>query len=376
MARINLLGFIFIVFINVADAADNLVLVTLDGFRWQEVFRGYDAQLLGNEKFTEHPELLLPEIDGVNLTEKREKLLPFLWGTLAEDGVIIGNRDKNSAMAVTNPWWFSYPGYNEILTGKADPEINSNEAKLNKNVTVLEWLNQQKEYRGRVAAFGGWDVFPAIINEQRSGVPVNAGFEAADWPRLSKHAQWLNKLQTQIPSPWHNVRLDAFTYGLAKDYLITHKPNVLYIAFGETDDFAHDENYQQYLTSAQRCDQFIADLWHTIQTTKGYKNNTNLIITVDHGRGGDEKTWPHHASARAVQEYFKDMADLPQGIVGSDAIWLAAVGPDIKKIGEVSDRDIVYQNQIAATVLHLLGLDYHQYDQGIGEPVEFIFNNQ
>jgi hypothetical protein len=93
---------------------------------------------------------------------------------------VIGNRDLGSQMQVTNGYWFSYLGYNELLTGKADPNIDSNKAIESPNITILEWLNKQLEYQGKVAAFGSWDVFPAIINRTRSGVPINAGFESTD----------------------------------------------------------------------------------------------------------------------------------------------------------------------------------------------------
>ena len=33
-------------------------------------------------------------------------------------------------MRITNGLWFSYPGYNEMLTGAADPRIDSNDKKI------------------------------------------------------------------------------------------------------------------------------------------------------------------------------------------------------------------------------------------------------
>jgi hypothetical protein len=61
--------------------------------------------------------------------------------------------------------WFSYPGYNEILTGSADDKrITSNDKMDNLNVTFLEHLNKLPEYKGKVMAFTSWDVFPFIIN--------------------------------------------------------------------------------------------------------------------------------------------------------------------------------------------------------------------
>src|SRR5699024_9326815 len=140
---------------------------------------------------------------------------------------------------------FSYPGYNEILTGEADDErINSNEKMNNPNITILEELNNSEAYAGKVAAFGSWDVFPYIINEQRSGVPVNAGFEKSKGDDLTKIEQFLNKAQPNTPSPWGSVRLDMFTHNYALEYMKRKHPDMVYIAYGETDDFAHGGNYR------------------------------------------------------------------------------------------------------------------------------------
>ena len=95
---------------------------------------------------------------------------------IVRQGQLHGNRSKGSEASVTNNMWFSYPGYNEILTGHADDErIKSNDKVPNPNVTVLEFVNQQEGFQGKVAASTSWDVFPFIINTQRSGVPVDAG---------------------------------------------------------------------------------------------------------------------------------------------------------------------------------------------------------
>ena len=110
---------------------------------------------------------------------RREKLLPFFWSVLATEGQLYGNRLEGSKVNVTNAHWFSYPGYNEILTGRADDRIDSNDKRENPNVTVLEFLHRLPQFRNAVAAFSSWDVFPHIINERRSGIPVNAGFQPA-----------------------------------------------------------------------------------------------------------------------------------------------------------------------------------------------------
>ncbi|MFT6899100.1 MAG: hypothetical protein ACJA13_003532 [Paraglaciecola sp.] len=338
-----------------AYSADNLLIVSIDGLRWQELYRGYQQSLVQHDDFTQQAAGLEQDFGGDNAQQKRQKLMPFIWDTLAKKGVLLGNRDQQSAMQVTNDWWFSYPGYNEILTGHADPRIDSNEPVANPNVSFLEWLHNQSAYKGKVAAFGSWDVFPAILNAKRSELPVNAGFMPADWQNLSVKSQWLNDLQDDVPSPWHNVRLDAFTVGLAQEYVNATQPKVLYVAFGETDDFGHDGDYPAYLRAAHRTDKFISRLWQQLQSMEQYRDNTNLVITVDHGRGNDDETWQHHASLKATQGYLNNLSKHPQGIIGSNEIWMAAMGPDVKPAGEASNTPLYELNQIAATALLLLG---------------------
>lgn len=350
-------------------AADNLLIISIDGLRWQEVFRGYDVNVLAKPEFEKHKGSIRHDLGAKTANEKRHKLMPFLWGVMAKQGVVIGNRDNQSAMEVSNTWWFSYPGYNEILTGKADERIDSNKPLANPNVTILEWLNQQKSYQNNVAAFGSWDVFPAIINHERSKLPINSGFMPADWSGLTAKAKWLNELQKDIPSPWHNVRLDAFTVGFAQEYIQAKQPNVIYVALGETDDFAHDGDYPAYLRSAHQSDVFIERLWGMLQTIPKYQGNTNLLVTVDHGRGSSIETWQHHASTKATRGYLSDLAKHKHGIEGSNQVWMAAMGPDIQPTGEVSNSETYGLNQIAATALILLGQNPDEYAKINGKPI-------
>ncbi|MBN8575435.1 MAG: sulfatase-like hydrolase/transferase [Cytophagales bacterium] len=326
--------------------AENIILITLDGMRWQEVFTGADSGLVKNKKYVEDAAELHKRFWHEQPEARREKLMPFFWSTLAKEGVLYGNRAFGNNVNCSNYMWFSYPGYNEILSGFADDEhIKSNDKINNPNTTVLEYLNQQPRFKGKVAAFGSWDVFPSIINRERSGIPVNAGFESATQKPLSAREVFLNELQVQIPSPWGGVRLDAFTHHYAIEYLKKYKPKVVYIAYGETDDFAHNGKYDAYLKSAYQTDQFIKAIWEWVQSEPQYKNKTAIVITTDHGRGTiplDE--WRSHGTK----------------IKGADQIWIAAIGAGIKPRGELKEAGQYYQNQVAATVAGLLGVSFTQ----------------
>jgi len=323
-----------------AQSVENVFLITVDGLRWEEMFTGADPWLLENSDYTSDQNALRERFWFDTAEERRSALMPFFWSKIATEGQLIGNRHLGSEANVSNDRVFSYPGYNEILTGFADSEIDSNDKKPNKNTTILEWLNTQPSFAGKVAAFGSWDVFPFIINEERSGVPVNAGFEEASG-NLNERERWLNEMQAQTPSPWSSVRLDVFTHNYALEYAKKEHPRVVYIAYGETDDFAHDNDYDQYLNAAHRTDQFIADLWSWVQSDDTYSGKTAFVIVTDHGRGAQDR-WIGH------------------GIdwLGSEQIWIALMGPGIEVRGEVVGGDRLFQNQIAATVAHLLGQNY------------------
>ena len=352
-----------------ASAAENIIWVTADGIRWQEVFRGLDSRLLDDEIYTKDKDALKNAYWRESALERRELLMPFLWNTIAIEGAIIGDVDHNSTMQVSNGWRFSYPGYNEILTGKADPKIDSNDKIPNANITVPEWLNQQSGFRGRVAAFGSWDVFPSILNVERSGLDVNAGFMPFQFFDNAR-VRLMNELQRQTHSPWRNVRLDVYTHNFAKEYLRERKPRMLYIAYGESDDFAHDGRYDHYVEASHRFDAFVRDLWETVQSMPEYRDKTNLVILTDHGRGEMPlDMWQHHASKKAVEKLMPGAEGFENGVVGSEHIWMAAMGPDIKATGLLQSGHIIYQNQAAATVLGLMGIDYLDYDADIGKPV-------
>ena len=239
---------------------ENIFIITLDGLRWQELFFGADTVLIENENFVRDISALKEKYLLKNYEERRSQLMPWFWSTLVNEGALMGNRLLGSKVNLTNKYWFSYPGYNEILTGFADSTINSNDKIWNPNKTILEHLNQITTYQGKVAAFASWDVFPFIINEERSGVTVNAGFEPAAYGiAISEREAFLNELQASTPSPWASVRLDVFTHHYAKEYVQKMHPRVVYIGYGETDDFAHDAEYDQYLNAANRTDYFISD---------------------------------------------------------------------------------------------------------------------
>ncbi|MCU1283677.1 MAG: putative superfamily protein [Acidobacteriales bacterium] len=323
----------------------NVVLIVTDGLRWQEVFHGADQSLMNKENGVEDVRGLRKDFARDSANESRQALLPFIWGEVARKGQIYGNRDKQSFATVTNGLKFSYPGYNEMFTGHADARIKSNDYGPNPNVTVFEWLNQLPEFHGRVAAFGTWDAFPRIFNRERAGFLIRGGWELplAASGKLTPAQALLNDLYTNTTRLWDDLLYDSFLQAAVMDNIQRQHPRVLFVGYGETDEWAHKVRYDQTLRSAHNVDHFIAELWKTMQGMPEYRDATTFIITTDHGRGSG-KDWKYHG----------------EGTDGAENIWIAVMGPDTSAMGERSQLKSVTQSQITATLAAFLGKDYKQ----------------
>ena len=323
-----------------SPVAANVIVVTLDGLRWQELFGGLSADYATKEGGGVTDRAALERRFGAaSPAERRERLMPFFWTTIARQGQVFGDPAAGSVARVTNDLRFSYPGYNELLAGFPDPRINSNDKVLNPNVTVLEWLNGLPAFSGRVAAFASWELLPWILNQTRSRVPSNGDGPPVTDP-TSDRERLLNDFSSELPPVWGATRFDAPTVFGALEYLRARKPRVLYVMLGETDEWAHERRYDLYLDAAWRNDRMIRRLWETAQSMPEYANRTALIVTTDHGRGETPSDWQGHGR------------DIPV----SDRIWIAAIGPGVPALGS---RPVnATQAQVAATIAALLGEDY------------------
>lgn len=168
-----------------------VVVIAIDGLRWQEVFEG----------------------------ARRDSLMPFLWKMGEGKGCMMGNRNRMSRMEVENGIWKSYAGYSEMLCGVTDDEhIFDNRKQHNPHRSVLEMTAALPDYRNRVSAVASWDVMPYILNIRRSELSVDF---------RSKH-----RVSAQ-------VRRDSVTLHRAQKTLGDKHPKLLFVEFCETDYYAH-----------------------------------------------------------------------------------------------------------------------------------------
>lgn len=313
------------------NSEPNLFILINDGFRWQEVFRGADEQLITDPGFTPGPDLRSLFLADTK-EERRRKLLPFLWDVVAKRGVLLGDRDNNSKVNSANLYSISYSGYNEIFTGTTDIFITKNKKKYNKNINVLEWLHRKPSFKDKIAVFTSWDIFPFILNTKRNGLPINNGSE-----NFSDHYNKIKVVDKEGIRHSEDTNYDMLTFIHAMNFIKLHQPRIVAIVFGEADVVAHKKRYDLYLHKAHHADMMMAELWNLVQTTEGYKDNTTFLITTDHGRGSTRRNWHDHGLF----------------IKGSSQTWLAVLGPGIDYFQP--DREQFYNKELAAIIANLVG---------------------
>jgi hypothetical protein len=373
LARIGRLMLLLVLLIGaatpaLADVSDaihplhthNVILLTVDGLRIQELFAGMDPVVARKAKRSGIYDLERARKRFWRDTpeERRRALLPYFWDHLAPLGIVLGDKWKGSSVTPRNPLLFSAPGYAEILTGQYQPDVVSNDVKRYGHPTVLQFVKRELGLGSRqVATIGSWDGFATLSSSEGGAFFTNAGYERVPADIATPRMTWLSDLQFEVMALWEEGRSDAVTFNLALEYLKTQRPRLLYVALDESDDWAHARRYDRLLDYINVLDSYLKTLWETVESLDGYRGRTTLIVTTDHGRGVTPSDWVDHDA----------------GVAGSEDIWIAVIGPDTPGRGEVAPSPTVHQADIAATLLGFLGLDPRKFNPEAGPPIAAAF---
>lgn len=329
--------------------SENVIIITLDGMRWQEIFGGIDSSIVLDNSFNQKKsQELFEKYAGKTKTESRQKLMPNFWNIFSKNGQIYGNRTYQNEIAVSNPYKISFPGYSEIFCGKVDTNIKTNAFSPNPNDNLLQKLNETKLFRNRVAIFGAWAAFYTIFDINRTKLPISNAFKYAI-PNPNEKENYIQKMTNESFKPFgENECLDVFTHYQAMEYLKSRKPKALFIGYGETDEWAHAGKYLHYLNAANQADKWIAEIWNFVQSDSQYKNKTILLITTDHGRGIG-KLWTDH---NAMTPF-------------SEQTWFGIIAPSVSTRGEIKEKATVVHKQFAITISNLLGVSFESTEKNI-----------
>jgi hypothetical protein len=311
-------------------ATSAVVLVVLDGVRWQEVFLGVDPEL-GRRQGLSRDEFV-----GAS------QLMPRLHEVLIGHGAAIGAPGYGPEMRASGPNYVSLPGYTEILTGRTATRCQDNACPKTDLPTVADEvaLLSPPGARDRAAVISSWESLEQAASSGSGDVLVSAGRHGGHgFPGLedaSENVLFDEAARASSAPGQADFRPDHYTAEIALHYLATERPRFLFIGLGEPDEYAHQNNYRAYLDSLRAADRTLGKLVETLALMGERGRETSIFVTTDHGR----------SSA------FRDHGGFAPE---SGRVWLVASGGKIAQKGLVHSEEPHRLADIAPTMRLLLG---------------------
>ncbi|MFO0679535.1 MAG: sulfatase-like hydrolase/transferase [Polyangiaceae bacterium] len=282
-------------------AGHPVVLVTLDGARWQELFLGTDEKRTKPGEPHESPAALFPNV----------------YRALAGSGCALG-APGHGVVAASGPNFVSLPGYTEIFTGRAPVACGDNDCA---RTTIPTILDQAHAMGLSVAAHGSWERLERAATKYPGTFPASFGRGTAAGDPYPGTGEF---------------RPDRDTAAKALRVLEDDRPDLLYVGLGEPDEYAHRGDYAGYVGSLRRSDAFLGDLFAALGRMGERGAATHVIVTADHGRADD---FVNHGG----------------GSPESARVFLLAFGPEVSRRGFVHSRTPRKLGDVAPTLATLLG---------------------
>jgi hypothetical protein len=321
-----------------------VVLVVLDGVRWQEVFRGIDANLARG-----HAEPVVGP----------RTLLPHLYAAIDERGAVIGAPGRGRTIAATGPNFISMPGYTEIFQGRPPEHCQNNDCPPPDMPTLVDEVRGAVASDADVAVFASWPGIGRVAAKTRSGIVLSAGRrDVVHAELLTYDSSTRGALESGAeadPYPGDDdFRPDRYTGALALAYLELQRPAFLFVGLGEPDEFAHRGDYAGYVRALRRADDFLGGLFASLDRMEDRGRRTLVLVATDHGRAADYRD---HGGA------------FPE----SARVWLGAFGSAVQARGLLPASRHRRLTDIAPTVRRFMGLPPDD-SKNAGSPVDELFD--
>lgn len=319
-----------------------VVLVVLDGVRWQEVFGGAD-RMVAHER----------RMNPLAWASPRA-LMPNLQHLLDTSAIALGAPGHGPEICATGPQFISMPGYLEIFTGHPDPGCESNECARPPARTVVDDIVESSG-PSDVAVVSSWPAIARAASADASRVVMSAGrkrLERSDVLQADEVTATLleHGARARAFPGEGDYRPDAFTARVALRVLAAEQPRFLFVGLGDADEYGHRNDYHGYLEAIHASDAFLGDLFLTLEHMGARGRHTTVLITADHGRAYG----------------FKDHgARYPE----SGRVWLVAAGGDVQGHGLVAASHKHTLSDVAPTVRALMGIE------GEGEPISEVLSS-
>lgn len=319
------------------EAAEVVVVITIDGVRYQEVFDGVDEERARRAGL------------AASAIVDAATLMPNLHWLVATRGAAIGAPGRG-VISASGPSNVSLPGYVELFTGDRAVPCTDNRCPPVQQRTIADDLAIDGD-PSRVAVFASWKPLARATAADPSRMLVSAGRSGTNRPPLlTAHEETRDiyeRGERAAPAPGYaDYRPDEHTAALALAYLRRERPRFLFIGLGDTDELAHQADYAGYLRALSRADRLVGDVAITLGHLSDQGTPTLLIVTTDHGRAHD---FPHHGSA------------YPE----SARTWLVAAGEAVRARGRVRSPGPRYLADVTATLRALTDAPTATGDPGV-----------
>lgn len=276
-----------------------VVIVAIDGVRWQEIFQGTDEALSGAD--------VVPA----------SAIVPNLHAIANRRGAFVGVPGYGSISA-SGPNYVSLPGYTELLGGRTSKCTDNGCPRT----SLPSLLDEASSAGAKVAAFSSWDKLDFAATSEPGRFFTSCGRKGSG---------------ALDPWPGHgSYRPDRVTAALALEYLEDEQPDVLFLGLGDTDEYAHRGDYAGYVASLRHADEVVGRIYRVLDRMGARGNTTHVIVTTDHGRAEDFRS--HGPMSEAAR------------------VWMLASGPRIKARGAVASPYARRLADIAPTLRVVLGL--------------------
>ncbi len=278
------------------------------------------VSLIPKDLKTRHVVILV--IDGARWTETWGRagrdLIPVRATVLAPQGVMFTD------MANDGPT-YTDAGHAALVTGFYQ-EINNSGLELPRNPTISQRLLAT-----------GVDSKQAWIVTSKDKLQILTDSSSPEWKHKFVCAFDCGVGGAGVGSGYRD---DATTVKRVKEVISRDHPRFLLINFKEPDASGHGKNWESYLQGIRDTDQYVGQIWDSIQADVEMKDRTALFVTNDHGRHLD-----------GHKDGFVSHGD---DCAGCRKIELLAVGPDFRHGATVD----AHHNQldVAVTTAALLGL--------------------
>lgn len=312
----------------VVDGGRAVVVVAIDGVRWQDVFLGVDRALAERHH--------LPESERVDAAH----LVPHLHELMTREGAAVGAPGPGAPMEASGPEFVSLPGYMEMLTGRTDSGCTSNDCGPVPYSTVADEVVQAGV--GRAAVVSSWETVGRAAGAGRSAVAMSVGRFAGPGRAVFEADPDLAPLlvagAAASPDPGGaDYRPDRHTAPLAAALLSSYKPGFVFVGLGDTDEYAHRDDYRGYLRALREADSIVGVIAESVRRWNREGHPSTLLVTTDHGRAAG---------------FSEHGGQYPE----SSRVWLVAAGAGIGARGLVTSERSRRLADVGQTVRAVMGL--------------------